>query len=218
MNPPPARASTPTMNDAVARRSWFVAMNTPPTMQMTTPTAIRIMAVVRFDDCLLDPVAELMLPPRCFAPAGSPGRGRRGSFLTDARYYVLPTASSQVGHRHKICQNIGGSVTSRHEVPGRAGLYLPFASGTPRGTAFPRRSSLAPQLAEFAPRRGVERGVVPLGASSVQAAPRPSGSLAAHPLAGRDRRARRKSPTPHSPTVPGLAPSTRPPSRPATSS
>src|SRR5258708_16264136 len=95
MNPPPARASTPTMNDAVARRSWFVAMNTPPTMQMTTPTAIRIMAVVRFDDCLLDPVAELMLPPRCFAPAGSPGRGRRGSFLTHRRYYLLPPPTRQ---------------------------------------------------------------------------------------------------------------------------
>jgi len=60
------------------------------------------MAVVRFDDCLLDPVAELMLPPRCFTSAGSPGLNRRGSLLTDARYYVVPTPSSLVGYWHKI--------------------------------------------------------------------------------------------------------------------
>jgi hypothetical protein len=36
-------------------------MNTTPTTQITTPTAIRIMAVVRFDDWLLDPVAELII-------------------------------------------------------------------------------------------------------------------------------------------------------------
>jgi hypothetical protein len=63
MNKPPARASTPTMNDAVARRSWFVAINTMPATRITTPTAIRIMAVVRGDGWLLDPVAELMIPP-----------------------------------------------------------------------------------------------------------------------------------------------------------
>src|SRR5215470_1330555 len=97
MNPPPASASTPTMNDAVARRSWFVAMNTIPTTQMTTPNAIRIKAVVRFDDCLLDPVAEVMLPPTWLTSAGSPGLNRRGSLLTDARYYVVPGPSSQVG-------------------------------------------------------------------------------------------------------------------------
>jgi hypothetical protein len=102
MNPPPASASTPTMNDAVARRSWFVAMNTMPTTQMTTPAAIRIMAVVRSDDCLLDPVAELMIPPTWLTSAGSPGLSRRGLLLTDARYYVVPVPSSQVGHRHRF--------------------------------------------------------------------------------------------------------------------
>src|SRR5215469_12202393 len=93
MNPPPARASTPTMNDAVARRSWFVAMNTIPTTQMTTPTAIRIMAVVRLDDWLLDPVAELMLPPRCFTSAGSPGL-KPTRFVADGRT-LLRTAHPQ---------------------------------------------------------------------------------------------------------------------------
>jgi hypothetical protein len=38
------------------------------------------MAVVRFDDCLLDPVAELMFPPRFLTSADSPGHGRRCSF------------------------------------------------------------------------------------------------------------------------------------------
>jgi hypothetical protein len=60
------------------------------------------MAVVRLDDWLLDPLAELTIPPTCFTPTGLAGLGRRGSFLTDARYYVVPTASSRVGHRHKI--------------------------------------------------------------------------------------------------------------------
>jgi len=59
------------------------------------------MAVVRFDDCLLDLVAELMLPPIWFTSARSPGLNRRSSLLTDARYYVVPVPSSQVGYRHK---------------------------------------------------------------------------------------------------------------------
>src|SRR6266702_1664084 len=95
MNPPPARASTPTMNDAVARRSWFVEMNTIPMMHTTTPTAKRIRAVVRFDDCPLDPAAELMTSPRCFdtgcaRPAGAAGHDF--DLLTPARYYVPPSA------------------------------------------------------------------------------------------------------------------------------
>jgi hypothetical protein len=49
------------MNDVVARRYWLMAMNATPATQMTNPTATRIMAVVRSDDWLLDPLAELTL-------------------------------------------------------------------------------------------------------------------------------------------------------------
>src|SRR5262245_38151537 len=96
MTPPPARASTPTMNDAVALRSWFVAMNTMPTTQMTTPAAIRIRAVVRFDDWLLDPVAEL-IDSSSMPPAGRLAGAQPTRFVADGRTLLRSARPQQPG-------------------------------------------------------------------------------------------------------------------------
>src|SRR5260221_9640374 len=117
-------------------------MNKIPTTMQTTPKANRIKAVVRVDDCLLDPVAELMIFLLDASRWPTRRQARPTRFVADGRTLLRPAYCQHPGRLQALnLANTRRSMTSRHEpaLTGRTWVSRwPFSAGARAGSPSPR--------------------------------------------------------------------------------